>query len=555
MNDFLEVLPLGGLGEFGMNCCAIRYGNDMILVDAGMGFPRGDKGLDLGVQIIVPDFTFLKENADQLRAVILTHGHEDHAGAVSFLIEDVNVPIYASSLTLGLVEARLKERGLAEKAQLSEIRARDRLEFGPFKIEPLHVTHSYPDSFCLAITTPVGCLMWTGDFKFDQTPIDGKTSDLHRLAAYGERGVLALFSDSTNSFRPGLAPSESSVYEPLRDLFRRAQKKMIASTFSSSIHRIQVFLDLAREFDRLVVPAGRSITNNIRVATERGYLKNTSDMILTPGEAKELPPEKLLVLASGSQGEPMSALSRLAVGQFKHLEVEEEDVVVLSTRIIPGNEKSIARLINHFFRRGARVYDSSHWPVHTSGHGFRDDLKLMINLTQPQFFVPIHGEYSQLKRHLWIAEDQGISPERMLLVENGDVVHITEERMSIEDSVPIGRRYIDEGAFEEVDEVVLRDRRFLSEDGFVMVILQLDRLTGELLGEPEIVSRGFVLMDSSEELVGATRSKIVKVVSDTSLEEKRDEELFNEILRKELRKLLRKRTGKRPIILSLTMEI
>ncbi|MEJ2078310.1 MAG: ribonuclease J [Acidobacteriota bacterium] len=530
MNDFVDVIPLGGFGEFGMNCAAVRYGSDIVLIDAGMAFPRGERGLDLGVEVIVPDLSFIQEHHDQIRALILTHGHEDHVGAVSFLLEALDVPIYGSALTLGLVEARLRERKLAHLAQLHTIRSREILEFGPLRIEPLHVTHSFPDSFCLAINTPIGSLIWSGDFKFDPTPIDGRITDLHRLAAYGEKGVLVLFADSTNSLRSGLAPSEFSVCEPLRDLFRRSSRRIIASTFSSGIHRIQILLDLAREFDRQVVPVGRSMVNNIRTARELGYLSAPPDLLITPGEAGGIPAEKLLVLASGSQGEPMSALSRLAVDQIKGLQVEEEDTVILSTRIIPGNEMPIARLINHFFRRGARVYDSGHSLVHVSGHGYRDDVKLLINLVRPQFFVPIHGEYRQLKSNFWIAQDQGLSADSCAIIENGDVLRITPLSMEVADKVPVGRRFIDEGALEEVHENVLRERRYLSEDGFVMVILQLDRSTGELMEEPEIVSR-------------------------TPLEQKQDEDIFNEILRKELRRLLRKRTGKRPVILSLTFEI
>jgi ribonuclease J len=406
------------------------------------------------------------------------------------------------------------------------------------------------------VNTPIGNLIWSGDFKFDPTPIDGRITDLHRLAAYGEGdGVLVLFADSTNSLRSGLAPSEFSVCEPLRDLFRRSNRKIVASTFSSGIHRVQIFLDLAREFDRQVVPVGRSMINNIRTARELGYLTAPPELLVTPGEAADLPPERLLVLASGSQGEPMSALSRLAVDQVKGLRVEENDTVILSTRIIPGNEMPIGRLINHFFRRGARVYDSSHSLVHVSGHGYRDDVKLLINLVRPKFFVPIHGEYRQLKSNYWIAQDQGLSADSCAIIENGDVLRITPYSMEVADKVPVGRRFIDEGALEEVHENVLRERRYLSEDGFVMVILQLDRSTGELMEEPEIVSRGFVLMEESEDLLKETRRQVAALVAETPLEQKQDEDIFNEILRKGLRRLLRKRTGKRPVIVSLTFEV
>ncbi len=553
MNDFVDVIPLGGLGEFGMNCTVLRCGSDLLVIDAGMAFPRGDHGSDLGVQAVVPDFAFLKENRDQVRALILTHGHEDHVGAVSFLLQELQVPVYGSRLTLGLVGEKLKERRIPSPS-LNVIGPRERLEFGPFRIEALNVTHSYPESFCLAVDSPVGCLLWTGDFKFDPTPIDGKVSDLHRLAAYGEAGVTALFSDSTNSTRPGLAPSEVSVIEPLRDIFRKAGGKIIASTFASSIHRIQILTDLAEEFGRRVVPIGRSMVTNIRIAEAMGYL-NPSSRVLSAGEAAGLRPDEVLVLASGSQAEPMSALTRLAVGQIKNFEVEENDTVILSTRIIPGNERAIARLINLFYRKGARVYDSSHSQVHVSGHGYRDDLKLMINLTRPRFFVPIHGEYQQLKTHCWIAQEQGIPAGRVAIVENGEVLRIKRDEIAIVDRVAAGRRFIDEGALEEVHETVLRERRYLAEDGFVMVLLQIDRQTGDLVAEPDIVSRGFRSLDESEDLVNTMKRRVEEVMEQVSLEEKLDEDLLNEILRKELRRVLRKRTGKRPLVLSMAVEI
>jgi len=550
----VEVIPLGGLGEFGMNCTAIRCGSEMILIDAGMAFPRNE-GSELGVRIIVPDMTFLKENESRLRGILLTHGHEDHAGAVSFIINELNVPVYGSRLTLGLVSARLKERKLLGRANLVELRAREKLRIGAFTVEPLSVTHSYPDSFCFAISTPAGLIVWTGDFKFDQTPSDSRFSDLHRLAAYGEQGVLALFSDSTNSASPGLAPSEHSVREPLRNIFRAARGKIIASTFSSSVHRIQILLELAQEFRRKVLPLGRSMVATIRIARELGYLKASSDLILSPGETQQLEPERLMVLASGSQGEPMSALSQLAISQFRKVVIEEDDVVILSARIIPGNEKSISRLVNHLFRRGAKVYDTAHSQVHVSGHGYRDDLKLMMSLTRPKFFIPIHGEFKQLKTHTWLALEQGIPAENVKLIENGDLLKLTSEEAVISDKVEVGRRMIDDGILEEVHEMVLRERRYLSEDGFVMVILRLNRLTGDLIGEPEIVTRGFVLVEESEDLMATVSDTIVALTAATSLEEKRDEGLFNEILRKELKRLFRKETGKRPIILSMTIEI
>ncbi|MEE8348712.1 MAG: ribonuclease J [Acidobacteriota bacterium] len=555
MNDYLEITPLGGLGEFGMNCSVLRCGEDMILIDAGMTFPGGHMGGGLGVDVIVPDLTFLKEHQHNLKAIVLTHGHEDHVGSVSYVIDEIPVPIYGSRMTLGLVAQKLRERKLEGVVELITMEEREPVEFGCLRVEPLHVTHSFPDAFCFAISSPVGTVIWTGDFKFDQTPVDRKPSDITRLAEYGEQGVLALFSDSTNSEVPGVAPSEFTMYEGLGNLFRQADKKIIVASFASSIPRIQVILELAQQVGRKVLPVGRRMIANIRTAVEVGCLQYPQDLIISTGEAKDFPSDQLLILATGSQGEPMAALSRMAVNEFKGLQVEEDDMVILSARVIPGNEKLISNLVNHFYRRGARIYDSRSAPVHTSGHGLRDDLKLMINLTRPKFFIPIHGEFRQLKNHASLARDQGIPQENVLLIETGDNLQLRPDSAKLTDKVKVGRRFIDEGHLGQVHEVVLRDRRFLSEDGFLVVILRVDRLTGDLIGSPELVSRGFVLTDASTELLGATQTEVARIVSETPVEEKQDPELFGEILRKGLKRFIRKKTGKRPIILPVVIEV
>ena len=549
MSDFLEITPLGGVGEFGMNCTAVRCGDDMILIDAGVTFPGNGPWGDLGVEVIVPDISFLKENQEQLKAILLTHGHEDHAGGVAYIVDEIPVPVYGSRLTLGLVSARLKEHNLDKAVQLVPLQARECLQFGSLTVEPLHMTHSFPDAFCFAISSPVGRFIWTGDFKFDQTPIDRKLSDVARLSEYGEKGILALFSDSTNSEVSGVAPSEFTMYECLRNLFRTAEKKIIVACFASSIHRIQVVLDLALEFGRKVVPMGRSMVTNVKTAAELDYLHLSEDLLISTKESKQFPSEQIVVLATGSQGEPMAALSRMSVNESKAMKIEEGDLVILSARIIPGNEKLVSNLINHFYRRGARVYDSRHSLVHTSGHGLRDDLKLMINVTQPKFFIPIHGEFRQLKNHAALAQDQGIAPSNIFIIENGDSLKLLPDSVEVVGKVQVGKRFIDEGILEEVDEMVLRDRRYLSEDGFVVLVLRMDSLTGNLLGRPELVSRGFVLMDTSSELMEAAQDEISALVTQTAAEERQDEELFKEILRKGLKRFLRKQTGKRPLIL------
>ena len=550
----LEILPLGGLGEFGMNCCALRYADEMILIDAGVSFPSGNL-TGLGIDLIIPDIDFLLENQHQLKAILLTHGHEDHAGAVAFIADDLGVPVYGSRLTLGLVQNRLNEHKLTGKIELRTMEARQSFQLGAFKVEPLMVTHSFPDSFALAIQTPLGTIVWSGDFKFDPTPIDGRISDLARLAHYGEEGVLALFSDSTNSDVPGLSPSESSVAEPLSSLISGARGKLVVSCFASSIHRIQLVMDLAHELGKKVVLAGRSMITNARVAGQLGYLKVPPDLLISKSAVEDHPPDRLLILATGSQGEPMAALSRLAVNEFRGITMEEGDTVLLSTRIIPGNERLISNLVNHFSRRGAKVIDSRQAPIHASGHGFQADLKLMMNLTRPQFFVPIHGEYRQLKNHAELAWGQGLKEDQIGIIETGDILELRQDSMEVTGKIPVGRRFIDDGQREEVDELVIRDRRFLSEDGFVVVVLRVDRFSGDLLEEPELVSRGFVMMEDSPALFEAARGHILNIVEETPAEERMDEDLFKEILRKRFQRFLRRKTGKRPVIIPLMLEI
>lgn len=555
MNDSLEVIPLGGVGEFGMNCSVLRSNGTAILVDAGMTFPRSDKGSELGVNVVVPEIDYLLERRDEVQAIFLTHGHEDHIGAVSYIVDEINVPVYGSPLTLGLVENRLKERGLDSKVELRTLEPRKPVEAGDFTVEPIRVTHSFPESFAFAIQCAAGRLLWTGDFKFDQTPIDGISSDLHRLAAHGEEGVLALFSDSTNSHAPGLCPSEHSVWEPFRALFRKAEGKVVISCFSSSIHRMQIVLDLAREFGRKVALAGRSLNQNLHIASDLGYLKVPTDILINTNQIGDLDSDRVIILAAGSQGEPMSAMSRLALDEFRGAGISEGDLVILSTRVIPGNEMRIGAMVDHFYRRGARVVMSSEAKVHASGHGFREDLKLMISLIRPRYFIPIHGDYRQLKEHTVVAREQGIPQEDIHLIENGDVLRISQDKAEVVDHVHAGRRFIDEGHTGEVHELVLRDRRFLSEDGFLVVVMRMDRFAGELIGDPEIISRGFVLMEDAEDLLEDAKQVVVEAIDETDPEKLRDEDLFKEEVRKRLKRFLRKRTGKRPMILPVTLEI
>ncbi|MBI4446180.1 MAG: ribonuclease J [Acidobacteria bacterium] len=554
MNHHLEVIPLGGVGEFGMNCTALASGDDMIVIDVGVMFPGNDP---LGVDVIAPDISFLRENRDRLRAIFLTHGHEDHIGGVSYLINEIPLPIYASKLTLGLLSGQLKEHGLYSSVELHTFLPRRPIVVGNFTVEPIHITHSIPDTYSLAVHTPAGTIIWTGDFKFDQTPIDGRLSDVSRLSELGDRGVLALLCDSTNCEFASLAASEHSLYEPLANIFQKAQRKIIVACFASSLHRVQIMLDLASRYGRKAVPVGRSMIANIHAGLELGYLRATPELLVHAGEARQLSPRETLILSTGSQGEPMSALSRLAVNEFKNISVDPGDVVILSARVIPGNEKLIANVTNHLCRRGAEVYDSSFFPVHVSGHGYSDDIRLMINLTRPRYFIPVHGEYRQLRVNAALAHQQRIPADNIRIIENGDLLRLSPTGCDVPLKVTSGRRFMDEGEGipEEVHEMVLRDRRFLSEDGFVVVIMRMGRGTGELLGDPELISRGFVVMENSESLAGAARAELSNIVAESSVEEKQDEELFKEILRKRLKRFLRKETGKRPMIIPVVLEI
>ena len=551
-NDSLEIVPLGGVGEFGMNMMAVRHAGSIAVIDAGLMFPRADM---LGVDLVVPDFSYLLEHKDEVRAVLLTHGHEDHIGALPYLLSALPVPVYGTPLTLGFARGRLAEHRLLDRVELNRVRPRDTLEIGEMHFEFLHVTHSIADSLGLAITTPVGTVIHSGDFKFDQSPPDLRTSDYARLADYGERGVLALFSDSTNSENPGYTPSEDSLRKPLEQVFHVSPRKIIVTCFASSIHRIQIILDLAREFHRKVVPVGRSLRENMAVAREMGYLQADPEVVVEPGEADKLPPEELVLLTTGSQGEPMSALTRLALGKHRDFEIEPGDSIIISARAIPGNETRISHLINHFCRHGARVYEERHWSVHVSGHGSQEELKLMLNLTRPRFFIPIHGEYRQLYNHVLLARDIGIPQEHILLVETGDIIHLTADGAEVRGKASVGLRYIDEARITELDDTVVRDRRQLSEDGVVLTVIPISKATKQLSGSPEMVSRGHVLEAEGSLLMEDARQVVFRSLEECTDEERADALILAEIVRADLKRFFKKRAGTRPVIIPLVLEI
>ncbi|MCC6367827.1 MAG: ribonuclease J [Bryobacterales bacterium] len=551
----LQVIPLGGLGEFGMNCLAIRYGDDILVVDAGMMFPDAEL---LGVDIVVPDFSFLEENKEHVRALVLTHGHEDHIGGVPFLLGQLNVPVYGTALTLALVERRLEEHELEEETDFREVRPGEIIEAGPFSIEFIHVTHSIVSCVALAITTPLGVIIHTGDFKLDPTPLDDIPFDLHKFAEYGKRGVLLLLSDSTNVDRPGFTESERAVRPRLEDCFHRAHGRLVLSCFSSSIHRLQQILYLAGEYGRRVAFLGRSMLSVTEIAHSLNLLQIPDSILLRPQDIMQSPADRVVAVISGTQGEPMSALARVAVDNHKHLSIRPGDTVVLSSRIIPGNEKPIYRMINHIARRGGDVvYGSMNPPVHVSGHASVEELKLLLSLVRPKYFIPVHGEYRQLARHASLAKAVlGAGLKDTFVIDSGESVEFDDYGARKGTSVPVGRVCIDSGTVDEVvEDMVIRDRRHLSEDGFVLPIIAINKHTGKNESLPEIVSRGFVSFEDSSELLQGARQIVAKTLEGSTPEERTDWGVMQEKIRTDLRRYISKQTSRRPLIMPVILEV
>ncbi len=538
-----------------MNMMVLHCEDQMIIIDAGLMFP--DEEL-LGINIVVPDTSFLVENSARIKAILLTHGHEDHIGALPFVLPDLlHVPVYGTRLTLGLVSAKLEKHGLLEEVKLVMVKPRQVEQIGPFRVEFIHVTHSIVDAVMLAIQTPVGTLLYTGDFKVDLSPVIGDAIDLPTIAEYGKRGVLALFSDSTNSDRAGTTPSETAVIERIDEIFHQAGKKVIISCFTSSIHRLQIVFNLSRKYGRKVVLAGRSMLANVKIANELGYLKIPDGLLIRPQDVKRFPPEEITLLMTGSQGEPMAALPRLAVDNFKGIEVEAEDTVILSARKIPGNEKRIGRMINHLYKRGAHVHteDGSQLPIHVSGHASAEEHKLMLSLARPRFFIPIHGEYRQLFRHGELAKSLLSVDTEVLIAETGDRIQISPDEARIAGKVSVGRIFIDEGSLDEVEEVVVRDRRHLSEDGIVLPVLAINKVTGKLETPPEIITRRFMLLEEEDTLMSEAKARVIATIEGSTLEEKTDWAVIKEKIRTDLRRFLYKETSKRPLVMPVILEI
>jgi ribonuclease J len=549
----LEVVSLGGLGEFGMNMLALSWGETTIVVDAGVMFPDPEL---LGVDRIIPDLTYLQQRRP-ISALVLTHGHEDHIGAVPHVVPYVDGPVYGTPFTLALVEPKLQEHGLAGAYSLVPVKPRDRVRVGPFEIEFIRVTHSIPDCVALAIHTPIGIVVHTGDFKIDQTPIDGEHFDVHRFAELGSAGVLALFADSTNIDRRGFTGSEREVVDAFEEIFTSATGRIIVAAFASSIYRMQILVDLAAQFDRKVAFLGRGMIENSQIAQRLGHLRIPAGLQIRDSEIGSYPVQDVLCLTTGSQGEPMSAMSRIAIDDHRHLKISPDDTVVLSARSIPGNEKAIGRVLNHLARRGADVVYEGIKHVHVSGHGSEEELKLMLSLVRPRYFVPVHGEYRQLAQHARVAGRvfSGRDPRpEVLLVEDGDLLHFDGDGGRIAGKAPVGRVLIDGTRTGEVADEVLRDRRHLAEDGLVVPVVAINKQTGTLEGVPEIITRGFV-MENGQELLADGIRLLSDTMEQTSVEERTDPGLIKERLRVELRRFLRKRSGRRPFVLPVIMEI
>ncbi len=551
--DKLRIVPLGGLGEFGMNCMALRWQDDIIVVDAGLMFPEEEL---LGVDIVVPDISYLTENRSKVKAIVLTHGHEDHIGGLPWILSELNVPVYGTEFTLAYVEGKLEEHRLLDSAELLELVPGRRVTIGPFSIMPIRVTHSLVDCVALAIHTPVGIIVHTGDFKVDLSPPDGKPFDLQAFADLGKQGVLALFQDSTNVDRSGYTPSERAVRPRLDEIFAQTKKKLFFSCFSSSIHRIRLAMELAHTHGRKVAIVGRSMDNSTEIAQDLGYLELPQGLIINPGQVRDMPSNKVCILITGTQGEPMSALSRAAVNNHKFAHIDAGDTVLLSSRVIPGNEKSIYRMIDHLERRDAKVIhdDGTAGLIHVSGHGSQEELRLMINLVRPKFFIPIHGDYRHLKRHAELAANTGVV-EKVITLEDGDVLELDRTTANKNGKVTVGRVCIDSGgaASDVVQDLVIRDRKHLSEDGIVLPIIAINKSTGRVENPPEIVMRGTAIEDPA--MIAEARQIVLRTLDSSSPEEKKDPGLIKEKIRNDLKRYIQKATSRRPLIMPVILEI
>lgn len=549
--ESLKIIPLGGLGEFGLNMMLVEYGDAAIAIDCGLMFPGADL---LGIDLVIPDVSYLLARRDKLKAIVLTHGHEDHVGALPFLLEHFEVPIFGTHLTLGLLANKLREHDLEDSADVRRITAGAPWDVAPFRIEGIRVTHSLVDCLALAIETPAGTVIHTGDFKIDNTPMEGEMFDFQRFAAYGERGVLLLLSDSTNVERPGHTPSERDVGSNLEHIIQSSTGKVLVSTFASSIPRIQQVVEISERCNRRVILSGRSMIRNTQVAAELGYLDLPRHTMTDNDRWQDLAPDRLTFLTTGSQGEPLSALHRVALNDHKVIRIDPGDTVILSSKFIPGNEKTISNLIDHLYRRGAEVHYEKVSEIHVSGHASQEELKIMLQLTRPRYFVPIHGEYRHLVRHRRLAQEVGIPAENCFILEDGDVLEISAHGAQKTAPVPVGKVFVDGKGVGDVGDVVIRDRRHLSEDGMVLAVMAIHQQTGELVAGPDLISRGFMLAEESEEVLEHAKKVVMETLNGINRETRTDPAELKEEVRKALRRFFRKKLERHPVVLPYIIE-
>jgi ribonuclease J len=548
----LKIAFLGGLNEVGKNMTYYEFEGDAILVDCGLAFPDTDSP---GVDIIIPDFTFVEKNVDKIRGIFITHGHEDHIGALAYLLRRCNIPVYSAKLTLGLIEGKLKEHHLLEKTKRFEIKAGDKTTLGGFTVEAIHVNHSIPDAMAFAICCGAGNVIQTGDWKIDTTPIDSDIIDLARLAHYGKKGVLALLADSTNAERPGYTPSDRKVGEGFDTIFRRAgNRRLLVATFSSNVHRVQQIVDTAHQLGRKVALLGRSLENVVNIGSNLGYLHIPENVLIPIDTINSYMPENLVIITTGSQGEPMSALTRIAYSDHRKLTVGPQDCVVISARPIPGNEKSIGKVIDELLKRGAQVVYESMYDVHVSGHACQEELKLMIGICKPKFFIPVHGEQKHLVKHATLAQAVGIPPHNIMIADNGVMLELTEDDMRVGANVPSGQKFIDGSGMGDVGTMVLKERKRLSEDGIIFVTASIDRFTGEVLSGPEVLSKGFNFIKESDDLMRETHDLVLKVIAENSERNRHDWILLRQKLRDDISRLAYERTRRNPIVVIMLMD-
>ena len=547
----VQIIPLGGLGEIGKNMTVFRYGDDMILIDAGLMFPEDDM---LGIDLVIPDISYLIENQDKLKGIFLTHGHEDHIGALPYVMKQIDCPVYGTALTLGILEGRLKENGVSSE-NCRIIKPGDKITAGAFKLDFIRVNHSIPDAIAIAINTPIGTIIHTGDFKIDHTPVDGQVTEFNKFAEYGDRGVLALLADSTNAERPGFTPSEKMVGKTFDDEFRYAKNRIIVATFSSNVHRIQQVIDAALKYDRKVAVIGRSMVNVVNIAKELGYLKAPEGEIIDIDETHNYTPDKIVIITTGSQGEPMSALTRMAMNDHKKVDIMPGDTVIISATPIPGNEKLVSRTIDHLYKLGADVIYEKSNGVHVSGHASQEEIKLMHNLVRPKFFIPVHGEFRHLIKHANLAQSLGMPKENIVIAENGSVIELTKNSIGINGKVPAGKVLLYGLGVGDFSNIVLRDRRQLSQDGIMIVVVTIDKENCHVVSGPDIVSRGFVYVREAEGLMDEAKDKVQLALEKCEENGVSEWSAIKSTVRDSLGRFLYERTRRRPMILPIIMEI